>query len=102
MTDELRAPANGNRGLGLRHEQERRQGERRAADRSIRDRRRSVRRRAKLRSLIFTAMALTIPHHLKHSQLKQSLERAAPEAHVSTSIDNVIAIPPSRAYERLI
>jgi len=101
MTDELPLPAAGDRGLGLRHDDERRHGDRRATERGVLDRRRSVRRRARLRSLIFTAMALSVPHHLKHSQLKFS-SALAPEAHVSTSIDNVIAIPPSRAYDALI
>jgi hypothetical protein len=51
--------------LGLRHDQERRHGERRASERGSRDRRRSVRRRATLRNIIFSVMALAIPHQLK-------------------------------------
>jgi soluble lytic murein transglycosylase-like protein len=99
MSDDL---AEVDRRLGLRHDQERRHLERRGNERSIRDRRRSVRRRARLRSLIFTAMALSIPHQLKHSQLKFNAALTAPQGRVSTSIDNVIAIPPSRAYDALI
>lgn len=71
-------------------------------ERRARDRRRSVRRRAKLRSLIFTVMVVSIPHQLKHNQLTFSSVLLAPEARVSTSIDNVYAIPPSQAYDSLI
>src|SRR5437016_11252008 len=47
------------RGLGLRHdEEERRHEERRAHPRVARDRRRAERRRARLRSLVFTGLAL--------------------------------------------
>ena len=47
--------------LGLRHErEERRHGERRSEARPTRDRRRSQRRRARLRSLMFTALALVL------------------------------------------
>jgi soluble lytic murein transglycosylase-like protein len=102
MTDELVLPADGDRGLGLRHDEERRHAERRATERGVHDRRRSVRRRARLRNFIFTAMALSIPHHLKHSQLKLNSAVHAAGPRVSTSIDSVFAISPKEAYESII
>jgi len=97
MTDELCVAAADARGLGLRRDPERRHGERRAADRGTHDRRRSVRRRATIRSLIFAAMALSVSHQLRHRSARTELQ-----AHVSTSIDHVVAIPPWRAYDGLI
>jgi soluble lytic murein transglycosylase-like protein len=100
MTDQLGVPAGGDPGLGLRHDQERRHEDRRAAERGASDRRRRVRR--KLRSLIFAAMAMAIPHQLKHSALTFSSALPALEARASTSIEYVIAIPPSRLYDSFI
>ena len=91
----------GDPGLGLRLDAERRLEERRAADRGTRDRRRQVRRRATFRSILFALMALSIPP-LKDRRMAL---RSAPhpyEAHVSTSIDSFVAIPPWRAYDTLI
>jgi soluble lytic murein transglycosylase-like protein len=68
----------------------------------VHDRRRSVRRRARLRSLIFTAMALSAPHQFKHSQLKFGSTASAPQASVSTSIDSVFAMSPKEAYAGII
>ena len=77
---------------------ERRIGPRRAYTRGTPERRRSVRRRRRLRSLIFTSLALAVPHTLKHSALK--LVSAGPR--VSTTIDTMIVVPPSQAYEGII
>src|SRR5258708_37574251 len=92
------------RGLGLRHgQEERRREERRAQPRGTRDRRRSERRRARLRSLIFTPLALVLPHPLRQRPL--SLPSAAHPAgsatRVSTTIESIVPIPPSRAYSAI-
>jgi soluble lytic murein transglycosylase-like protein len=47
-------------------------------------------------------MAVSVPHQLWQSQLPFTSAVAAPEARVSTTIDSVIAIPPSRVYDSLI
>lgn len=77
---------------------ERRIGERRIYTRGTPERRRRDRRRAKLRSLLFTSLALAIPHHLKHTALKGPV--SGPR--VSTTIDSVVAVAPDQAYEGLI
>ena len=91
----------GDRGLGLRLDAERRYEERRAADRGTCDRRRQVRRRATFRSILFALTALSVPPLKDH----RTAFRSAPlhsSAHVSTSIDSFVAIPPWRAYDTLI
>jgi soluble lytic murein transglycosylase-like protein len=93
------------RGLGLRHdEEERRHEERRAHPRATRDRRRAERRRARLRSLIFTGLALALPHQLKQRPLSllSSSHLSGPGPRVSTSIDSIVPISPSKAYETII
>ena len=86
-----------------RHDRERCQAERRASERGEPDRRRRLRRRAQLRNLIFTAMTLSVAPGLKPSQLARSVVRRVLEARVLTSLDTVsLAIPPARAYDRLI
>jgi soluble lytic murein transglycosylase-like protein len=84
--------------LGLRHSMERRIGERRVSTRGTADRRRADRRRARLRSLLFTTLALAIPHHLKQT----ALPRPVSGPRVSTTIDSIVAVPPEQAYEALI
>ena len=97
---DARADADGH---GRRHDQERRQAERRATERGEHDRRRSMRRRAQLRNLIFTALTLSVAPGLKQSRLAPRLVPRVLEARVLTSIDTVsLAIPPVRAYDRLI
>jgi soluble lytic murein transglycosylase-like protein len=91
----------GDRGLGLRLDAERRHEERRAADRGTRDRRRQVRRRATFRSILFALMALSVPPLKDHRTAFRSAPRHS-SAHVSTSIDSFVAIPPWRAYDTLI
>jgi soluble lytic murein transglycosylase-like protein len=89
--------------LGLRHQgEERRHDQRRAQVRGSRDRRRGERRTARLRSLIFTGVALVAPHQLKDRPLPWLSPQLSSGPRVSTSIDAVEAVPPSRAYEGLI
>jgi soluble lytic murein transglycosylase-like protein len=90
--------------LGLRHAaDERRHSQRRAQPRGLRDRRRGERRRARLRSLLFTGIALALPHQLK----PHPVSRLPPVPHgsgprVSTSIERIEPLPPSKAYDNLI
>jgi len=91
------------RGLGLRHDaEERRHGDRRATERSTRDRRRADRRRARLRSLLFTGLALALPHQLKQRPLPWVAASQMSGPRVSTSIDSITAVPPAKAYEHII
>ena len=83
--------------VGLRHDMERRIGNRRAYTRGTPERRRSVRRRQRLRSLIFTSLALALPHTLRQTTIKMP-----PGPRVSTTIDSMIAMNPAQAYEGLI
>src|ERR1044072_3725981 len=56
--------------LGLRlNAEERRHTDRRATTRGTRDRRRAERRRARLRHIVFTGMALAVPHHISHGSV---------------------------------
>jgi len=98
MADELALHAPPEPAVGLRHDIERRVGSRRASSRGTPERRRIDRRRARLRSLIFTSLALVIPHSLKHGAIKV----IASGARVSTTIDSMVAVPPSKAYEGVI
>src|SRR6185503_4309866 len=84
--------------VGLRHSMERRVGDRRTYTRGTPDRRRYERRRARLRSLLFTSLALAVPHHLKHTPLPGPV--SGPR--VSTAIHSIVAVPPEQAYEGLI
>ena len=87
----------GDRGLTLRQGQERRQGDRRSCDRGQPDRRRRERRRNRIRSLIFTALAFTLPQSFKFASV-----HLTPRASVSTWIDSVTPITPWQAYESAI
>jgi soluble lytic murein transglycosylase-like protein len=102
MADELALSAPNSRGVGLRHDIERRVGNRRAYTRGTPDRRRSERRRQKIRSLIFTSLALALPHQLRHSSGLTLASNPLTNPRVSTSIDNVIALSPKQAYEGII
>lgn len=51
-----------------------------------------------MRSLIFTSLALALPHHLRHAAPKE--RPSGPR--VSTSIDSMIAVQPAQAYEGFI
>jgi soluble lytic murein transglycosylase-like protein len=82
--------------IGIRHGAERRHHERRTHERDGRDRRRQNRRRARLRSLLFTALAL-LPHQFRHSVLT-----SASGPRVTTSIDSFVPVSPSAAYNGII
>jgi len=87
--------------VGLRQEDtQRRLGDRRTHKRDSPERRRRDRRRGKLRSLIFTSLAFAAP--LPHQLTSDALIVPPSGGRVSTSIDSVVAIPPSRAYEGII
>jgi len=88
--------------LGLRHERERRNGDRRNVTRSGRNRRRAERRRARLRSLLFTGLALAAPHQLKHRPLSWLSASHLSGPRVSTSISSVELVPPAKAYDGII
>jgi soluble lytic murein transglycosylase-like protein len=98
MADEVVARESSARGVGLRHDSERRVHRRRADTRATTERRRRDRRRARLRSLIFTSLALVIPPSLKEGAT--ALISAGPR--VSTTIDSIVAVAPAQAYEGLI
>ena len=85
-----------NPNVSIRHGEDRRVAHRRGCTRGTADRRRRERRRARLRSLIFTALVLALPHELRQRSLKffGDAERHGPR--VSTSIESVVAIPPRR------
>jgi soluble lytic murein transglycosylase-like protein len=99
MTVQLGLSEAHDRGVGLRHDTERRIGARRVHSRRAQERRRAVRRRARLRSLLFTSLALIVPHQLKQVYATHRLPSGA---HVSTRIDSMLAVPPELAYEGLI
>ena len=90
----------GGHGVGLRHDMERRIGRRRAYTRGTPERRRRERRRHRLRSLLFTSLALVLPHGLKHATALTSRAPSGPR--VSTRIDSVVAAPGAHAYEGFI
>ena len=84
------------RGLGLRHSGDRRHVDRRAALRATPERRSKDRRRAKLRGLLFSALAFVLPHH------RVSISRATSVASVSTSVNSFVAVEPQHAYDTII
>jgi soluble lytic murein transglycosylase-like protein len=91
--------------LGLRlNNEERRHTDRRASTRGTRDRRRAERRRARLRTLVFTGLALAVPHQTSHGTVwklpRPSLWLTGPR--VSTSIDSIVPVEPARAYDSII
>jgi soluble lytic murein transglycosylase-like protein len=88
--------------VGIRHREDRRVTERRGCTRGIPDRRRRERRRARLRSLIFTAMMLALPHQLRQRSLNLLGDAQGHGPRVSTTIDNVVVIAPRHAYEGMI
>jgi soluble lytic murein transglycosylase-like protein len=98
MAVELESSAAADRGVGIRHDMERRVTGRRTYARGTPERRRRDRRRARLRSILFTSLALAVP------QLKQGAMRFTMPSgpRVSTTIDSMVVVPPSKAYEGLI
>jgi soluble lytic murein transglycosylase-like protein len=89
--------------LGLRHNgEERRHTERRAGDRGTHERRRGERRRARLRSLVFTGLALAVPHHVHPATWKLPSSPRSAGPRVSTSISGIVPVEPTRAYDAII
>jgi soluble lytic murein transglycosylase-like protein len=84
------------RGLGLRHPGDRRHGDRRDGLRAGPERRWRDRRRAKLRGLLFSAMALFLPHH------RISIPRVIASPKVSTTVNSFVAVQPQHAYDAII
>jgi soluble lytic murein transglycosylase-like protein len=84
-------------GAGFSGPDRRRQSDRRASPREGQERRRGDRRRGGLRSALFTAITMGLPH-----QLSPATPPPQPVATVSVSIDGAIAIPASQAYDDLI
>jgi soluble lytic murein transglycosylase-like protein len=84
------------RGLGLRHPGDRRHGDRRDGLRAGPERRSKDRRRAKLRGLLFSAMALFLPHH------RISIPRVIASPKVSTTVNSFVAVQPQHAYDAII
>jgi soluble lytic murein transglycosylase-like protein len=75
----------------------RRAHDRRAQPRDGTDRRRGERRRAGLRSALFTAITMGLPH-----QLSPATPPPQPRPSVTVSIDRAVAIPAAQAYDHLI
>jgi soluble lytic murein transglycosylase-like protein len=98
VTVQLGLSGANDRAVGLRHDIERRIGDRRAYTRGTPERRRRDRRRARLRSLLFTSLALALPFQVKHAALKT--RPSGPR--VSTTINSIVAVPPPQAYDGLI
>jgi soluble lytic murein transglycosylase-like protein len=84
------------RGLGLRHPGDRRHGDRRSGLRAAPERRFKDRRRAKLRGLLFSALALVLPHH------RISIPRVMASPKVSTTVNSFVAVQPQHAYDAII
>jgi soluble lytic murein transglycosylase-like protein len=86
--------------VGLRHLGDRRQREdRRAHERDDGfDRRRSQRRKARLRNILFSALAFVVPPQLRHA----GQHLVAPEPTASVTVDNFAAVPAREAYEDII
>src|SRR5262245_24022474 len=97
MAIKLGLPEFVHRGLGLRHSGDRRHADRRAAVRATPERRSKDRRRAKLRGLLFSALAFVLPHH------RHSIPRVTtPVASVSTSENSFVPVSPEHAYDAII
>ena len=62
------------------------------------DRRRSQRRKARMRNLLFSALALALPPQMK----PHGLNLMAPQPGVSVTVDNFEAVPAREAYENII
>jgi soluble lytic murein transglycosylase-like protein len=97
MAFKLGLPEFVHRGLGLRRSGDRRHADRRAAIRTTPERRFRDRRKATMRGLLFSALALFLPHH------RPSIPRVTTSvARVSTSENNFVAVSPEHAYDAII
>jgi soluble lytic murein transglycosylase-like protein len=83
---------------GLRHEGERLHDDRRSHDRDCPDRRRAQRRKTRMRHLLFSALAVALPPHMKHG----AFNFAAPEPRVSVTVNGFEAVPATEAYDDII
>jgi soluble lytic murein transglycosylase-like protein len=100
MTIQLRLSGSSAEGLGVRQGAERRNGDRRHHARGgAADRRGRERRRNNLRSVAFSALALTLPSLYKSSP---PLMPAGPQAQVTTWVERITPISPQEAYEGAI
>jgi soluble lytic murein transglycosylase-like protein len=97
---ELSRSNSGSKTVGLRHDHERRGDNRRTLLRRTPERRRRDRRRDKLRSVIFTSLAFAMP--LRTELRPDALTPARLDPRVSTTVDSVVPISPSQAYEGII
>ena len=86
--------------VGLRHSPDRRERhDRRVHERDNRpDRRRSQRRKARLRNILFSALALAVPPQMRHAGMNLMPSQPA----VSVTVDNFAAFPAREAYEDII
>jgi soluble lytic murein transglycosylase-like protein len=85
--------------VGLRHHGDRRlHDDRRAHERERPDRRRSQRRKARMRNLLFSALAVALPPQMKPG----AFNFTAPQPRVSVTVDGFEAIPAREAYEDII
>jgi hypothetical protein len=84
-------------GIGIRHAGDRRHGDRRDGDRATPGRRWRSRRRAKLRGMLFSALAFAAPH-----QARLVLPQVMGVPRVSTTVNSFVAVPPEHAYDAII
>lgn len=85
--------------VGLRHNGDRRlHDDRRSHERDRPDRRRSQRRKARMRNLLFSALAIALPPQMKPG----ALNLTAPQPRVSVTVDGFEALPAHEAYESII
>jgi len=99
MASELNRVPSAQFPLGIRHGGERRNGDRRRHDRGTADRRKRDRRQRRLRSLVFSALAVAMPSQLRPLALKGLLE---PVPNVGVSITSFDPVPPRAAYDPII
>jgi len=85
--------------VGLRHDGDRRHhDERRSQERGQPDRRRSQRRKARIRNILFSALAFIIPPQVRAGRLNLFV----PQPGVSVTMDNFAAVPARQAYDGII
>jgi soluble lytic murein transglycosylase-like protein len=98
MTIQLGLPGSRAEGVAIREGVERRNGDRRHHDRGNGDRRRRDRRRNRMRSVAFSALALTLPSLYKSAPPTPG--SAGPQ--VTTWVNSITPISPQKAYEGAI
>jgi soluble lytic murein transglycosylase-like protein len=88
--------------LSARGEGERRKGERRRQPRLGPERRVGDRRRAAVRNVVLATAALVLPHHVKPQSLDSKVSRPPVETPLTTTVENVVPVPPEHAYDQFI